>query len=360
LFGVLLVHCLGTAVGYDQLPWLKGSWLPDFQVSKLFLFLLPLSLGWAGVAAFFVISGFCIHLSFARNPNWRNFWLRRCFRIYPAYFFALLLFALLFPWSRIHWNLSGIAQLGSHLLLIHNYNDRSYFGISPAFWSIAVEVQLYLLYPVLLWLVARMGWQRTLVYIAMLEIGLQTISSAVLVINGESLPLSFSGLPFLYWYSWSIGAAIADAHLLGRKVPFADRSSLVWGVVAVGSNFLKPLTNFSFLFFALMTATAIAKLLQDDRRRPLFPLFVSRSLRQLGLWSYSIYLLHQPFISLTPRMATKLALPDLPPSLAIFMLSLCLWLPIVGISALWYRWIEIPMINIGQQQVARMSSSALK
>jgi peptidoglycan/LPS O-acetylase OafA/YrhL len=120
------------------------------------------------------------------------------------------------------------------------------------------------------------------------------------------------------------------------------------------------LTNFSFLFFALMTATAIAKLLQDDRRRPLFPLFVSRSLRQLGLWSYSIYLLHQPFISLTPRMATKLALPDLPPSLAIFMLSLCLWLPIVGISALWYRWIEIPMINIGQQQVARMSSSALK
>jgi peptidoglycan/LPS O-acetylase OafA/YrhL len=145
LFGVLLVHCLGTAVGYDQLPWLKGSWLPDFQVSKLFLFLLPLSLGWAGVAAFFVISGFCIHLSFARNPNWRNFWLRRCFRIYPAYFFALLLFALLFPWSRIHWNLSGIAQLGSHLLLIHNYNDRSYFGISPAFWSIAVEVQLYLL-----------------------------------------------------------------------------------------------------------------------------------------------------------------------------------------------------------------------
>jgi peptidoglycan/LPS O-acetylase OafA/YrhL len=361
IVGVFLVHCLGTAVGYDQLPWVKGSWLPDFQVSKLFLFLLPLSLGWAGVAAFFVISGFCIHLSFARNPNWRNFSIRRCCRIYPAYFLAVLLFALLFPWSRIHWDLSGIAQLGSHLALIHNYDDRFYYGISPAFWSIAVEVQLYLLYPVLLWLVARMGWQRTLVYIAMLEIGLRTISSAVLVVSGASLPLSFSGLPLLYWYSWSIGAAIADAHLLGRKIPFANHSSIAWGAAAVGSNFLQPLTNFSFLFFALMTATVIAKLLQDDRlRRRLFPLFISRSLRQLGLWSYSIYLLHQPFIGLAPRIATKLSLPDLQPSLAIFTLSVCLWLPIVGISALWYRWIEIPMINIGQQQVARMSSTDLK
>jgi peptidoglycan/LPS O-acetylase OafA/YrhL len=145
-----------------------------------------------------------------------------------------------------------------------DYDDRFYYGVSPAFWSIAVEVQLYLLYPVLLWLVARMGWQRTLVYIAILEIGLRTISSAILI-------------------------------------------------------------------------------------------FVSRSLRQIGLWSYSIYLLHQPLLVLAPRIAAKLAVPDLSQSVLIFMLSLCLWFPIVGISALWYRSIELPMITIGQQQVRKIS-----
>lgn len=354
IVAVFLFHCLGTTFGHDQLPW--GSWMRDFTVSKSFLFLLPLSFGWAGVSVFFVVSGFCIHLSFRRNPSWRDFMIRRFLRIYPPYFLAVLLFALFVPWSRIDWGFLGVAQLGSHLTLIHNYNDRSFFGINPAFWSIAVEAQLYLLYPVLLWLVARLGWGRSLVFIAALEICLRTIWSVVFVVTGEPLPISFTGLPFLYWYSWSIGALVAEAHLSGRTLPFTNHSLIAWSGVAIGSSFLKPLASFSFLFFALLTATLIAKLLQRDREPLVLPLFFSNSFRMIGLWSYSIYLLHQPFLDLVPRIAAKFSLPNYPQSLVFFTLSLCIWFPIVGLAVLWYRVIELPSIAISRQIIMMPNS----
>ena len=79
---ILLVfgyHSLGAAFGHDQLPW--GHWFRDFKVAPSFLPLIPVTFGWAGVAIFFVVSGFCIHLSFSRSPQWRLFFWRRFFRV---------------------------------------------------------------------------------------------------------------------------------------------------------------------------------------------------------------------------------------------------------------------------------------
>jgi peptidoglycan/LPS O-acetylase OafA/YrhL len=232
--------------------------------------------------------------------------------------------------------------------LVYNFDDRSFFGISSAFWSIAVEVQLYSLYPILLAMVARCGWRRSLIYIGALEIGLRTIASVVLVCTGKSLPLWFVGLPFIYWFSWSIGAAVADAHLSGRKVPFTNHSPTAWGAAAIISSFLKPLASFSFLFFAILTATAIAKLLSRRGRVVSFGLF-SRPLRSAGLWSFSIYLLHQPLLALAPLVAAKLPLGANSQTLVVFVLCLCLWFPIMALSAVWYRVFEIPSIAFGKR-----------
>ena len=354
IVAVFLFHALGTAFGYDHLPW--GSWIRDFNVSKSFLFLLPFCFGWSGVASFFVVSGFCIHLSFSRHPNWRDFAVRRFFRIYPPYFFAVLLFGLFLPWSRIDLSSFGLGQLGSHLALIHNYYYEFGFGISPAFWSIAVEVQLYFLYPVLLGLVAQLGWHRSLLYIAALEIGLRILLAMVLITTGKTFPLPLGALPFLYWYSWSIGAAVADAYLLGRPIPFANHSIIAWAVVAIISEFVKPLSAFSFLFFAVLTATLIAKLLRGAHLPFRLPTFFSRSLSTIGVWSYSIYLLHQPLLALAPQIATKFSLAGDLQALAIFMLCLCIWFPIVGLSALWYRAFELPNIALSRQIIKNMSS----
>ncbi len=357
IVAVFLFHSLGTAFSHDQLPW--GSWLRDFNVSSSFLCLLPLSLGWAGVSVFFVVSGFCIHLSFSRNPSWRNFGIRRFFRIYPPYFFAVLLFALVLPWSRVDNGLSGAAQIGSHLALLHNFDSRLYFGISPAFWSIAIEAQLYVLYPVLLALVARLGWRRSLGYIAVLELGLRLVLAITLVIKGRMVSPPLGGLPLLYWYSWSIGVAVAEAYLLGRPIPFSNHSVLLWSVIAIGSNFVKPFASFSFLFFALLTATVIAKLLRYPQAPFRLPVFLSRSFSIIGVWSYSIYLLHQPLLGLAPQVVSQFSLPDYLQELVTFAVCLGFWFPIVGLSALWYRVIELPSIALSKRIIANIPTATL-
>jgi peptidoglycan/LPS O-acetylase OafA/YrhL len=358
IVSVVSYHILGTVCGYDQFPW--GAWTRDFSVSKTFLLLSPLSFGHIGVAIFFVVSGFCIHLSFSRKPDWRDFWNRRFFRIYPPYLVALILFAFIVPfsWTRIGASKADILQIFSHLLLLNNVKDFTFFGINPSFWSIAIEAQLYLLYPVLLFLVKRLGWRKTLLSIGALEIGLRSISS-VMLINDIELPIPLSsGLPLQYWYSWSIGAFIADAHLSGRKMPFANHSLMAWLSLAILSTFAKPSASFTFLLFAIVTATAIAKLLSDQPLPLRLPQTLAKALGQLGILSYSIYLLHQPFLMAAPQIASRLTFLHLPPTLLLLFLCLALLPPIIGLSALWYRFIEIPSISWGKQLSLHLGASS--
>jgi peptidoglycan/LPS O-acetylase OafA/YrhL len=119
------------------------------------------------------------------SPIGRPFLCGVFFRIYPPYVLAVLLFALVVPWTRIDFSFSGAVQLLSHLALIHNLDNRTFYGLSPAFWSIAVEVQLYLLYPILVALVSRFGWNRSLMYIAALEITLRGICSVISIYHGD-------------------------------------------------------------------------------------------------------------------------------------------------------------------------------
>jgi len=357
IIGVFLFHLLGPVCGFGQLPW--GTWFSKFQAPTAFWCLLPFSFGWAGVAIFFVVSGFCIHLSFTRRPDWSEYVVRRIFRIYPAYVFAIVVCALVIPWSRLHFSFEGAAQLGSHLMLIHNFHNGTFFGINVAFWSIAVEAQLYLLYPLLLLLVSRFGWRRALIYAAAFEIGLRCLASAILM-SGNAIPYWLTGVPLMFWFSWSIGAMIADDFIAGLPMPFAKQSTLLWLGIAIGSTFVKPLAMFSFMFFSIATAVLISKLLAQQRISLRVPAFISNHIRKVGVWSYSIYLLHALVFNpacthaLSNYLAAKFHLNRVPLSVVNLAVGLCFWPVIVGISALSHRFIELPGIAVGQRLIKAM------
>lgn len=344
ILAVFVFHSLGTAFGRDQLPW--GNLFRDFSTSRTsrsFLALLPATFGGAGVAIFFVVSGFCIHLGFLRgSPNdWRGFYVRRLFRIYPPYLLALTAFAIVFPTTRLPFrSLFDWAQIGSHLLLLHNFDRRSLFGISPSFWSIAVEAQLYLIYPALLALVRSIGWHRALIVLGSLEVVMRGFVGVVKV------PQWFSGSPFIYWYSWAIGAALADAFAQKRALPFSSSSAATLFLLAICTSLVKPLAPFSFLFFAVFTATVIAKLLERDRALPLHHSLLTH-LRVLGICSYSFYLLHHPLIMAVPYVLHKLKIMPLHP-LAVFIICICTYPVIVALSWLYYRNCELRCIGVGK------------
>src|SRR6476469_3517467 len=97
---VIAYHSFGSAWGW-YVPW--NGWLRDFShaPSQPLLWFYPITFGWAGVALFFVISGFCIHYSFLRSGQFEagQFFWRRLWRIYPAYIVALLTVTLAIPYG---------------------------------------------------------------------------------------------------------------------------------------------------------------------------------------------------------------------------------------------------------------------
>lgn len=108
-------------------------------------------LGTLGVKVFFVISGFLItslllnELSHKGNINLKKFYFRRMFRIFPPYYFFLLITLLLGLAGMIEYSLGGF--LAAALYITDYSNNLWYLGHT---WSLSVEEQFYLLWPFIL------------------------------------------------------------------------------------------------------------------------------------------------------------------------------------------------------------------
>ena len=115
--------------------------------------------GWLGVNLFFVLSGFLITgilLESKGTPRYyKSFYVRRALRILPAYLLLLLLLLLLprigIVEGRISWSFVGLS-------LIYLSNVTNFFGVAMQYgplWSLAVEEQFYLLWPLLILFLPR-------------------------------------------------------------------------------------------------------------------------------------------------------------------------------------------------------------
>ena len=345
---VFLYHSLGVAFGSDQLPC--GKWFSTFAVPRSFLPLIPVTFGWCGVPIFFVVSGFCIHLSFSRKPQWPHFFSRRLFRIYPPYLITLLFFAFLYPITRLHFpSQADTAQLVSHLVLLFNTSGKWVFGINPSWWSIAVEVQLYLLYPVVIFLTTRMGWRKALIGIAAIEIGQRLVDDSLLTSTGVGFPRWATDSPFYFWFSWTLGACVAELHIRGKTFDVSRISLCMVGTLAVVCRFVRPLFSMSFPLFALLTALIVIRLLRNpDEKLPL-PEVLRSHLSKVGLCSFSLYLIHQPLLLTVPVLFGKLTSGAYIHPLGMFALCMGSWFVIVPIANAFYKLFELPSIAAGKR-----------
>lgn len=118
------------------------------------------SLGWGGVNLFFVLSGFLITgilLESKQHQHYfRTFYIRRTLRIFPIYYLTLFSLAVLAKWKGL-----SIRDVGWFLLYGQNYllGVKSWVAQFPAAfnhsWSLAVEEQFYLLWPLAVFLLSR-------------------------------------------------------------------------------------------------------------------------------------------------------------------------------------------------------------
>ncbi|CAN5562790.1 acyltransferase [soil metagenome] len=343
IIAVFLLHWFGYAHGTDHLEWNGLVRDPSTAPAASFMAFFPMSFGWMGVPLFFIISGFCIHASALKNNELRigSFFWRRFWRIYPPYVAALLL-AILLAGTDVTTP-EGRAQLWSHLLLVHNFRAEWIFVFNGVFWSLAVEAQLYLLYPLLWKMRHHWGIGTALMVTLLLSIAGRIVAAGFFTNWNEELSGPMWTSPVFLWFDWALGAFLAERYLQGARV-FPINAALRWLALAivVCSTFTKPTAIFAFSFASVFCAMAAESYLWRKRSLSRIELW----LVPLGLCSYSFYLLHYPLV---PILADQLRrLPGLVSPPALILAAPLAILAVAAVSFLAYLGIERGSINLGR------------
>jgi peptidoglycan/LPS O-acetylase OafA/YrhL len=283
---VVLFH-FHYAIHFHE-PQYHGFWFDFHGHSALWWLLYPLSFGGNGVALFFVISGYVIHRSYLldRRFNWSAYASRRFWRIFPTYFLVLACFSFGLSVSL------ASKDFILHALLVHNLTDDTFFGsINPSFWSLAVECQLYAMYPLALFLRTRFGVRGMLTF-GCIASAFWTIGAYTWVdLSASSTWLS----PIALWPDWLLGAAIAEYHLAEKclfKHPFGW--ALCSGILLILSSWSRLTSPLGFSLASLASAALVDVHLTSKKSWADHSMI--RRLGLLGICSYSVYLIHQPLI----------------------------------------------------------------
>jgi peptidoglycan/LPS O-acetylase OafA/YrhL len=274
------------------------------------------SFGYIGVFLFFVISGFCIHLQWARakaagkNPEiqFTSFWKRRIRRLYPPYIIALLLFLLMAAATAgITLNRFFFYDLGMHLLMLHNLDPKTCYTINGVFWTLAIEEQLYLAYFLLLFIRVRWGWGVTLAVCLLARLGWMGFSHVVWLKTGIGVPVPEAAAS--HWFTWALGAIGVEVMFGLVKLPGWSRDLRLATVLIVAasaiSSLLPSIYDYKLLhnpswflihplwglgFFIVVNRMVLAE--DSWLRQAKLPSLVS-FFSTLGIFSYSIYLTHE-------------------------------------------------------------------
>ena len=284
-----------------------------------------MAVGWIGVDLFFVLSGFLISgLLFSEYKatgaiSFSRFFIRRAFKIYPAYYFFLLL---LLPFTFHHIKVADATFMQSYL---------------PAFWghgwSLAIEEHFYIALPLLLILCSRLtpttsfSWIPFAMPVIALACFLMRIQvGAVHFLNATHLRFDtlFAGVTLgWFWHfrresfnikrkNWLAGIGMA----LASGAFYSPVFSYSMYTIGLSANLL----GFSCLLVWALNTPTLGKL---------------RPLSGVGFYSYSIYLWHWPIALLYQSLGLS--------NLLIF------WLYIgtcIAVGILTTKLIETPMLRI--------------
>jgi peptidoglycan/LPS O-acetylase OafA/YrhL len=279
-----------------------------------------LAFGHLAVVVFIVLSGFCLMLPVVRAGGAlpggaATFLKRRARRILPPYYLALglsciLLLTLIGQPTGSQWDFSipfgpadWIHSLATHLFLVNDFFDV--YKLNGVFWSIAVEWQIYFLFPLLL-----IAWRR---------VGpLPTTLASILLSFTAAWATRNAGLPqqFIHFIGlFAMGMFAAQAAFGTGALALAAQSAVPWRLIFLIASASAaaiclggiPLALGSCLLpLDLLTGVATIALMISACHPGWNPLrtFLSLPLlTRIGTFSYSLYLIHFPLLQLIWRYA---------------------------------------------------------
>ena len=316
--------------------------------------------GYVGVDIFFVISGYLITGIIINELSEQKFSLlkfyeRRARRILPALYFVMMLTTL------VSWFLlppSYLKDFGQSLVAVSFFLSNFLFWVESGYfssaselkpllhtWSLAIEEQFYVIFPILLLVFWKSGIKNLLLVLAVIF-----ISSLILAHWGAAnySDFSFYMLPMRAW-ELMVGSFVAiflrynshfKSRILNEFLSISGLILIIYSIIFFDENTpfpsiyaLIPTIGTLLILLAAVPKTAVSKILST-------PLIV-----KIGLISYSAYLFHQPILS----FARHRALDEIGD---VFIFLLCLLVFILAFLS--YKYVEAPFRdkkNFTQKQI---------
>lgn len=296
---------------------LKLSWPGRFELPPhIFIF------SHNAVGMFIVVSGFVLGLPVARNDQHfrgglRHFARQRARRILPVYY-AALAFSIpiaIFVGPIYHPLITArqfVEASVLHVFLVHNLFNTMVWTIDAPMWSIAVEVQIYVLFALVLVPVARRFGFLPMVVIAF---GIGLIPTGLGALRQEFLTYPMSETCLWYIGLFAVGYATANMIIDDRPAIVRLFDRVPWQFLAlcfvaadVSVVFLTPAwaerNGMYWLIDTLLGLAVACQYLADARARKIGIVtwherfFSYRPLIFLGTFSYSLYLVQSPIFDL--------------------------------------------------------------
>jgi peptidoglycan/LPS O-acetylase OafA/YrhL len=330
--------------------------------------------GWIGVQIFFVLSGFLITsilLSTRDLPLAKylgRFYWRRSLRIFPLGV-AVLLIALVVYWI---WKtppglLSDLPYLATYTT---NFGRLRQSDIDPWFvhlWSLAVEEQFYLLWPLFIYVTPQHHLKKAVAAIIFTAPIFRLAAYFYFRDQPEIVGRAIYGLPFSQFDAFGFGALIVLWKLqnlknAGRLFLFALALAGATGSATIlymhffGGGAFKGSLGYSLYLmpcygfvwgYSIIDAVAMLGLVCALQRLHAFKVFENRILVYVGAISYGVYVYHVPVLEiLHPVMGQG------PLYFAIYLFI------VLAISTASFRWLEAPFLRLKDAYLLRESLKA--
>jgi len=269
-----------------------------------------IKLGYLSVGVFIILSGFCLAIPVVNNDmNFKGgiqrYFKRRFRRIIPPYYVALILSIIIiitFPILQVNSNTNwdskipiNFENIGAHFLLIHNLKTYWISKINGAHWSVALEWQIYFLFPIMLFIWKKANW---LLSLSIIFIFSYFVNIYLPFTRPQYIVLFFLGLlSAFYTFNKKDRLKFNKYFFLFLIILFA---------IALLIIKLKLIPEFySEIILGLSIAFLLNQITFLPDKNILINFFSSKISAELGRISYSLYLIHGPILALVNLLLLK-------------------------------------------------------
>jgi peptidoglycan/LPS O-acetylase OafA/YrhL len=277
---------------------------------------------------------------FFNSPSWFRFFVRRFLRIAPPYWVALVLSAGV--WAVIgDISAEGWQRIGSSALMVQNYwGLGGQVSTNPSLWSLPVELELYLVYPLAWWIGNRVGWT----WMLLLAVAVSASAQYASLRGAGWLDGSFPK----FWALWCAGAWVAEQNALDRLPQWNlgwGAALLVTAAFAVGTELVAPLQPLTPWAWGVVGLLALLWAVAPCGAGPIVSRMPTAWLAWIGRFSYSLYLIHYPLFQGAGYLWRQ-HFGDKPHSLLVALVAV---VAVVPLAWLFHRLIELPSHRLARR-----------